>query len=119
VSVTATTSNTTNLSGTYVWIETVKENRTIVPKAPGVFSITFTDGTVNGTTDCNGFSGSYSEENGVLSIGSLGMTKMFCEGSQEMEYTQQFVGELTIEREGRTLFLVHADGTRNQFEAKE
>lgn len=119
VSVTATTSDITNLSGTYVWIETVKENRTIVPKAPGVFSVTFADGAMSGTTDCNGFSGSYTEENGALSVGALAMTKMFCEGSQEMEYTQQFVGELTIEREGRTLFLVHADGTRNQFEAKE
>ncbi len=116
---TAATTTPFVLSGTYVWVETSKPERTIAPKKPGEFSVTFSDGTITGATDCNGFTGTYTLTDSLLSIGALGMTKKFCEGSQEMEYIQQFVGELRAEREGRTLFLIHTDGTRNTFEAKE
>ena len=115
---TATTTEAHTLSGTYVWVETVKGDRTITPKSPGVFSVTFSDGTISGTTDCNGFSGTYTISENTLSIGALAMTKMFCEGSQEMEYTQQFVGELQVDRQGTSLTLTHTDGTQNKFEAK-
>jgi heat shock protein HslJ len=106
------------LSGTWLWVETVKDDKTIIPKKPGVFSITFVDGTISGTTDCNGFSGQYTKEGDSLTIGALATTKMFCEGSQEMEFTQQFIGSLTAAQSGTTLTLTHSDGTVSRFEKK-
>lgn len=116
---TATTTESGNLSGTYIWIETVKGDQTILPKKLGVFSVTFSEGTLSGTTDCNGFSGSYTSEGDVVVVGALAMTKMFCEDSQEMKFTQQFIGSLTISKSETTLTLTHTDGTINRFEAKQ
>ncbi|MEK7462021.1 MAG: META domain-containing protein [Patescibacteria group bacterium] len=114
----STTTPVGSLSGTYVWIETIKEDHSLTPKQPGVFAVTFTDGTISGATDCNGFKGNYTETDGTISIGALAMTKMFCEGSQEMEFTQQFVGTLSVTHLGATLTLTHSDGTISHFEAK-
>lgn len=116
---TSTTTESENLSGTYIWVETVKDDQTLVPKKPGVFALTFSEGTLSGTTDCNGFSGSYTREGDSLSIGALAMTKMFCEDSQEMEFTQQFIGSLAVSKSGTSLTLTHTDGTINRFEAKQ
>jgi heat shock protein HslJ len=62
----------------------------IVPSKPGAFTITFNkDGTVSGTTDCNSFSGTYILDEKILgrvTFGPFALTKMFCEGSQEIEY---------------------------------
>lgn len=116
---TSTTTESENLSGTYIWVETVKGDQTIVPKKPGVFAVTFSDGTLSGTTDCNGFNGSYTKDGESILIGALAMTKMFCEDSQEMEFTQQFVGKLNVSLSGTTLTLAHTDGTVNKFEAKQ
>ncbi len=113
---TATTSG--GLSGQWLWVETVKGETTIIPKKAGVFSITFADGNITGTTDCNGFSGAYDKSESTITVGALAMTKMFCEGSQEMEFTQQFIGALSVEQKGTTLTLTHNDGTVNRFEAK-
>lgn len=117
--VVATTTELVNLSGTYVWIETIKGDQTMTPKKPGVFSVTFSESTLSGTTDCNGFSGSYTKKEDTISIGALAMTKMFCDDSQEMEFTQQFIGSLTVSKSGKSLTLTHSDGTSNHFEAKQ
>ncbi|MDQ5901662.1 MAG: hypothetical protein QG580_377, partial [Patescibacteria group bacterium] len=62
----------------------------------GAFSISFTkDGNVSGTTDCNGFSGTYTlSGEGVLTFGPIASTIMFCEGSQE----QIFLNYLSTEQ---------------------
>jgi heat shock protein HslJ len=116
-SITATTTGAVALSGTWIWVETIKGDATIIPKKPGVFSVTISEERISGTTDCNGFSGTYTRDDDTLSVGALAMTKMFCEGSQEMEFTQQFVGSLTASQSGTTLTLTHTDGTINKFEA--
>ena len=51
---------------------------------------------MRGTTDCNGFSGSYTQTDVRLESGPFAMTKMFCEGSQEMEFMNLVTGETTI-----------------------
>lgn len=75
----------------WVWKETSMNNdEVITPKKADAFSLTFSlEGRVNGTTDCNRFSGSYTvTDTGTLSFGPLASTLMFCENSQETEFTK-------------------------------
>ena len=96
----------TSTSWTWTQIRFADEP-SVTPNRTDAFSLTFTaDGSVSGTTDCNNFSGTYSLEGGALSFGSLMSTLMFCEGSQETEYTSSLAhaerilfnrnGDLTI-----------------------
>ncbi len=74
------------LSGTeWVWKETLANDGTLTtPKQAGKFTLSFkADGSMNGTTDCNGFFGTYEVNESSISFGPIGATKMFCEGSQE------------------------------------
>lgn len=72
----------------WTWQETQMNDDTIIkPKEAGSFTLTFdTEGRVSGQTDCNGFGGTYTVTDGVLEMGPFMMTKMYCEGSQEMEF---------------------------------
>jgi heat shock protein HslJ len=110
--------STAGIFGEWLWVETIKNGETIIPKKAGVFSITFSENKISGTTDCNGFSGTYQVDGDTVTVGALAMTKIFCEGSQEMEFTQQFIGVLTADRVGSVLTLTHSDGTISRFEAK-
>ena len=47
------------------------------------------EGRMGSLTDCNSIGGIYSIDGEVLSMGQFAMTKMFCEGSAEMEYANQ------------------------------
>jgi hypothetical protein len=71
----------------WVWISAVKSSRNIIPKAPGVFGITFTNtGTFSVTTDCNQASGTYVATRNDLSLKNIVATEKYCEGSQEQEF---------------------------------
>jgi heat shock protein HslJ len=72
----------------WIWKETQMNDDTIIkPKEAGSFTLTFdAEGRVSGQTDCNGFGGTYTVTDGVLEMGPFMMTKMYCEGSQEMEF---------------------------------
>ncbi len=79
----------------WIWVKTLdgvgplaQEGELITPKKTDAFTLTFSsDGKVNGTTDCNSFSGTYSIS-GISSIkfGSFMSTLMFCEESQEADF---------------------------------
>lgn len=77
-----------SLIGTWNFDKVVTEDDEFVMKKKEEFTITFNDdGKVNGTTDCNGFFGSYEvEEDGSLEFSPLGSTMMYCEDSQESEF---------------------------------
>ncbi len=78
--------------GTWVWQRTVvRDAPVITPKIAGKFTATFdAKGNVGGTTDCNGYGGSYKQgSDGIISIGSMMSTMMYCEGSQEQVFTGQ------------------------------
>ena len=75
---------------TWVWERNIVGGDGVVPVAkPGKFSITFgADGNVAGTTDCNGFGGEYKMgSDGMISFGPFMSTLMYCEGSQEQDFT--------------------------------
>ncbi len=106
------------LKGTaWSWQKTVMSDGSVVtPKVADKFTITLgTDGNLSGTTDCNGFFGSYSlGSDGVLSFGPLASTMMFCDGSQEQVFVaavQKVVSYSTDATGSLMLSLANNEGT--------
>lgn len=101
---TATTTAVSLAGNTWVWQDSTRaDGTTLVPNKPGVFTLEFNaEGNVRGTTDCNGFSGSYTQADVRLESGPFAMTKMFCEGSQETEFINLVTGATTIAIEEST-----------------
>jgi heat shock protein HslJ len=94
------------------WVETTSpEKESVTPAQADAFTLTFgADGEVNGTTDCNNFSGTYSVKDKVFSFGSLISTLKGCEQTQEAEFTEALgqVARAAITKEG-DLYLELAD----------
>ena len=92
---------------TWVWQETkYSDGLVVAPKERGVYTVRFdsTEGHVFGTTDCNGFSASYTSSAwGRLTFGPSLSTLMFCEGSQEPEFRKM------IEESDRYIFTASGD----------
>jgi len=81
---------------TWTWLQTAYNNDTeLTPSKADAFTITFnTDNTFSATTDCNTMSGTYAIENNQLTFGkNIAMTRMFCEGSQELAFSEM-LGEV-------------------------
>lgn len=78
------------LEGTsWQWKETLYNNDDVVtPNNPEAFVLSFMEnGRFSASTDCNGLSGNYEVTDSALNFGEMASTKMFCEGSQEEEFT--------------------------------
>ncbi len=86
------------MSNAWLWKETQMNDGTVItPKKTDAFKLTFSaDGRVSGTTDCNGFGGSYEVTDGVLTMGEFMMTLMYCDGSQEMEFQKMLSQPVTF-----------------------
>ena len=99
----------------WIWKETLnvtvpntpQKECKVTPKKQGVFKLIFTkDGKVSGTTDCNGFSGTYSLKQGTLEFGPFTSTLMYCEGSQEQDFIKMIKkGQLSIGKD--ELYIEH------------
>jgi heat shock protein HslJ len=74
---------------TWEWIRTDYTNgKTTTPKIPKKFTLTFTNtDTFSVTTDCNGAGGTYAVSGDGIKFGNIASTLMYCEGSQESEFT--------------------------------
>lgn len=74
---------------TWTWLKTTYNNDTeVTPKNVEAFTLNFnTDGTFSATTDCNSIGGNYSTEDNKISLGEMMSTQMYCEGSQEQEFS--------------------------------
>lgn len=84
--------NSKSYLGSWEWAETVyptdEGGAAPQPKSDKFVLTLNEDGTVNGTTDCNGFTGSYTVTNGTITFGDgFASTLKYCEGSQEAEFT--------------------------------
>jgi len=92
---------------TWVWSETkYSDGKVVTPTKAGIFSIKFDskEGHIFGTTDCNGFSMSYTSSAwGRLALGPGLSTLMFCEGSQEVEFRKM------VEESDRYIFTESGD----------
>ena len=74
----------------WVWISALyNDGREITPTRAGSFTLTFEEGgRFSATTDCNGVAGAYTAEEDSISFTEMVSTRMYCEGSQEAEFTQ-------------------------------
>lgn len=78
----------------WYWVKTTYNNDTeIFPKKPGVFGLEFKDGRVSVSTDCNSMGGSYQTIENKIKFGNMMTPLMFCEGSQEGEFSKM-IGEV-------------------------
>jgi heat shock protein HslJ len=99
---------------TWVWEKTIMaDKKEIVPVKVGAYSVLFsTDGRVIGKTSCNGFGGDYEiGSDGFISFGPFMSTLMYCEGSQEAEFSQAVTNSdrYALNSEGK-LVLTMKDG---------
>lgn len=102
------------LKNTWVWQKTVMTDGSIVtPKLADRFTITFTgDDKISGTTDCNGFFGSYTRAtDGIITFGPLASTMMYCEGSQESVFmgAVQKTSRYTFDEFGNLVLILSGD----------
>lgn len=75
----------------WVWQATTAGGKVIEPKDKTAFTLTFNSAekTLNAATDCNNIFGPYTlGENNKLAFGDLGMTRKYCEGSQETDFAE-------------------------------
>lgn len=73
----------------WAWVKTRHNNDTeLVPNNIDAFTLTFKDdGKFSATTDCNSLSGDYKVEGSNITFGPIATTLMFCEDSQEQEFS--------------------------------
>lgn len=105
---------------TWTWQSTMMNNDEIItPKQVDAFTITFKDEkSLGGTTDCNNFFGQYEVDGNKIMFGPVGMTEMYCEGSQEMEFHEtlwESEGYL-FDEDGRLIFTLKNDSGAMIFE---
>lgn len=81
----------------WIWLRTeMSDGKVTTPKRPEAFSLTFgKDGKVSITTDCNSMGGDYKTNGPEIIFGNLFSTLMFCEGSQEQEFSKD-LGEVQL-----------------------
>jgi heat shock protein HslJ len=74
---------------TWVWVGARYADGTeLVPRRADAFTLTFgADGRFSATTDCNRLGGTYTATGDALTFGNVFATRMFCEGSQENEFS--------------------------------
>ena len=72
------------------WVKTLySDDKLVTPLKPGKFSLTLKDDkTFSASTDCNGIGGEYTVKDNNISFNKMMSTLMYCEGSQEGEYSK-------------------------------
>ena len=98
---------------TWTWVKTVYNNDTVItPKLTNKFNLTFKNNTFSASTDCNGVGGEYIEtDNRQIIFTKMMSTDMFCEGSQETEFSKS-LGEISsyyFTSKGELIFNLNMD----------
>lgn len=78
-----------SFAGAYVWIDTVYEDRTVEPVAPGAFTLTFDGRRMRLATDCNDGTTDFEPPVGTsttMTVGAVTATDRFCTSEQEADY---------------------------------
>ncbi len=104
---------------TWTWIKTEYNNDTAKePVEKGAFTLTFSNGRVQGTTDCNSFNGAYKVDARKIHFDDkVAMTRMFCPDSQETEFVAMLleVDSFFFTSSGRLILEIKLDSGTMQF----
>jgi heat shock protein HslJ len=90
----------------------------LVPRQVDAFTLTFgPDGRFTATTDCNRMGGTYTTAADALTFGDVFATRMFCEGSQENEFSALLdaVVSYRFTARGQLLLTLDADAGSVEF----
>jgi heat shock protein HslJ len=89
-STTKPVSTAANLSGkNWTWSKTTySDGKIITPNRLDRFNLTFTNKGFSASTDCNGIGGEYVVKGNQIAFDKMMSTMMYCEGSQEAEYSK-------------------------------
>jgi heat shock protein HslJ len=103
----------------WTWIRTAYNNDTVEePAQKDAFTLTFRDGRVSGTTDCNDFHGAYSVDGRKIHFDDkVASTRKFCADSQEAEFLTmlQSVESYLFTGHGRLILEIQYDSGTIQF----
>lgn len=102
----------------FVWVwqgtKATNEEDSVTPKKVGEFTLTFNaeEGMVSGATDCNNFFGPYTVSGNDIEFGALGSTQMFCEDSQESDFSSSVASStsFSFDEEGDLQLYLADDG---------
>lgn len=99
--------------GDWTWVETGFKNgskRLADPKKPFVLTLN-ADMKLAVKGDCNSMFGTFkTDATEAFTVGPLGMTKMFCEGSQENAFAEELTTAKSISPQGDTLIILIGNG---------
>ncbi|MFZ2522380.1 MAG: META domain-containing protein [Minisyncoccia bacterium] len=97
----------------WYWVNTeLSDRELIIPKKVGVFYLKFSsDGKVQIHTDCNSKGGEYKTNGPEIIINILYTTRMFCENSQEIEFSRAVSGaqSFMFTNKGELIFVLKND----------
>jgi heat shock protein HslJ len=84
------------------------------------FVLTFdTNTSMHSTTDCNTLRGEYLTSKDTIRFGAMMTTKMFCEGSQEMEYSSLLTKARFYKLQNQELLFILSDKNTVTFKQKK
>lgn len=97
----------------WIWVKTeMNDGKVTTPKKQDAFSLSFgKDGKVSITTDCNSMGGTYKQNSTILEFTDLVSTLMYCEGSQESEFSKSLgeVGSFMFTSKGELVLMIKYD----------
>jgi heat shock protein HslJ len=105
---------------TWVWIAARYADGTeLKPNRTDAFTITFgAVGCFTATTDCNRLGGTYTGADGSLSFSDVFATRMFCEGSQENEFSALLDAVVSYRFTSRGQLILVLDADRGSAELR-
>jgi heat shock protein HslJ len=106
---------------TWVWVGArYASGAEVVLRRPDAFTLTFGgDGRFSATTDCNRMGGSYTTGDGnALTFGDVFATRMFCEGSQENEFSALLAAVVSYRFTARGQLLLGLDSDSGTVELR-
>jgi heat shock protein HslJ len=106
----------------WTWLGTkMNDGKTISPKKAQAFTLTMKeDGTLSGTTDCNGYFGSYTTDGNKIAFDKIGSALMFCEGAQEGIYMKYLadIESFLITKDGKLALQIKMDSGTMTFSSQ-
>jgi heat shock protein HslJ len=104
----------------WVWVAARYSDGTeLVPRRPDAFTLTFgADGRFTATTDCNRMGGTYTAAGDALTFGDTFATRMFCEGSQENEFSALLEAVVSYRFTARGQLVLALDAGRGSVELR-
>jgi heat shock protein HslJ len=104
----------------WVWVAArYADGSELLPRRSDAFTLTFgADGRFAATTDCNRMGGTYTAAGDAMKFGNVFATRMFCEGSQENEFSALLNAVVSYRFTARGQLILTLDAGRGSVELR-